>query len=104
MKDRFLFSLSRTSGFRRTLVDFCVLLRLSLARIFEFIQRGESETRRDKRLLNHCPDLEKLAAYVDGNLTREEQTLVEAHLIDCYRCREIVSLTVKSESAVRIDP
>lgn len=55
-------------------------------------------------MLNSCPELEKLAAYVDGNLAREERALVEAHLVECESCRKIVSLTVKSESAVPLEP
>ena len=55
-------------------------------------------------MLKQCPDIEKLAAYLDGDRAREEKSLVEAHLVDCDACRKTVSLSVKSESAVQIDP
>lgn len=37
----------------------------------------------------HLPD-ELLAAYLDRNLAADERTRVEAHLVDCDRCRAMV--------------
>ena len=45
-----------------------------------------------------CPDVEMLAAYVDGNLTSEERTVVEAHLTECRDYRRIVTVAVKIET------
>jgi len=37
-----------------------------------------------------CPSIEILAAYLDHGLTPEEQEVVEAHLVTCGRCREVI--------------
>ena len=47
-----------------------------------------------------CPDLEILAAYLDGKLTRDEQRVIETHLSRCSVCRRIVSLAIKTEMDV----
>ncbi len=38
-----------------------------------------------------CPELERLAAFVDGKLSGAERTELIAHLADCDACREIVA-------------
>lgn len=58
-----------------------------------FNVRGES-------LRDTCPDLETLAGYLEGDLTPDEQHLVETHLSKCSRCRKIVSLAIKTETEV----
>lgn len=47
-----------------------------------------------------CPDIEVLAAYVDENVTREEQRLVDAHLVDCERCLDVVTFVIASKVAI----
>ncbi len=37
-----------------------------------------------------CPAPEQLAAYVEGGLSEAERMMVEAHLVDCADCRDIV--------------
>jgi hypothetical protein len=38
-----------------------------------------------------CPDLETLAAFVDGRLATAERDVVVRHLADCDACREVVA-------------
>ena len=45
-----------------------------------------------------------LAAYVERTLTLAEQNFIEFHLTQCRRCRGIVSLTIKSQTAGPIAP
>jgi len=50
-----------------------------------------------------CPTEEVIAAYVNHNATAEERQLVEAHLITCDECSELVAFLVKwseSEKAI----
>src|SRR6187431_3674766 len=42
----------------------------------------------------HHPDLETLAAFADGNLSRQEQELMNAHLASCEDCLDIVEGTM----------
>lgn len=44
-----------------------------------------------------CPDLETLAAFVDGTLAVPERRQVVVHLADCERCFEVTSETMHSE-------
>lgn len=65
---------------------------------------------RDKRVSNsgngasqlptQCPTPELLAAYIDNNLTPEEQALIQAHLAKCDACRKIVELTAQGKTGV----
>jgi anti-sigma factor RsiW len=41
-----------------------------------------------------------LAAYLENNLAVETREQVEAHLVECRKCRRIVALVIKSESVV----
>jgi hypothetical protein len=51
-------------------------------------------------MAENCPELGVLAAFADGLLTAEEQSKVEAHLVRCARCLDIVSFAVQAKSAV----
>lgn len=51
-----------------------------------------------------CPAAEILAAYLDGQLTTKERTLIEDHLISCNKCRHIVSTAVKSQDSIVLPP
>lgn len=51
-----------------------------------------------------CPNTEVLAAYLDRNLTSQERSLVEKHLIACAKCRHIVAQVVKSEDSMAGSP
>jgi hypothetical protein len=53
-----------------------------------------------RRMSGNCPDPEFLAAYLGGGLTSSERELVEEHLLDCCRCRDVVSLFIESEDSV----
>jgi anti-sigma factor ChrR (cupin superfamily) len=55
---------------------------------------------RGEQLRYPCPDLQTIAAYLEGKLTRDEQLLIETHLSQCARCRKIVSLAIKTEKEV----
>ena len=46
-----------------------------------------------------CPDAEQLAAYIDGMLDPAERTQIEAHLVSCADCRDIVGDTVAAQPA-----
>jgi anti-sigma factor RsiW len=46
-----------------------------------------------------CPELESLAAYIDGALS-EQRSAMEHHLVVCQRCRHLVARIVKSQSVV----
>lgn len=43
-----------------------------------------------------CPEIEMVAAYVDHNVTDEEQRVLEAHFALCALCRRTVVLTFES--------
>lgn len=51
-----------------------------------------------------CPEIEMLAAYVDHNLTLDERCHVEAHLILCRQCRKIVVMTFKTKATIEDPP
>jgi predicted anti-sigma-YlaC factor YlaD len=57
-----------------------------------------------REIPSQCPDPEFLAAYLDGRLTPKEKTLIEKHLIDCHKCRHIVSMAIKLEKPVALTP
>ncbi len=44
-----------------------------------------------KQLTGECPDLETIAAYLDGRLTDRERARVTAHLADCEDCYALFS-------------
>jgi tetratricopeptide (TPR) repeat protein len=46
-----------------------------------------------------CPDAELLAAYIDGGLSPAERTHIEAHLVECADCRDIVGDTIAARPA-----
>ncbi len=52
-----------------------------------------------KQLAGECPDLETIAAYLDGRLTERERVRVTAHLADCEDCYALFS-----ESARVLEP
>lgn len=52
-----------------------------------------------KQLAGDCPDLETIAAYLDGRLTERERARVTAHLVDCEDCYALFS-----ESARVLEP
>lgn len=51
-------------------------------------------------LNNDCPSLESVAAYLEGKLTVHEKASVEEHFAVCRKCRKLVSLTIKTETAL----
>lgn len=51
-------------------------------------------------LANSCPQTELLAAYVDENVTQEERMLIDAHLVDCERCLDVVAFAIASKVAI----
>ena len=51
-----------------------------------------------------CPQIERLAAYADGALRANEQEEVEAHLVECKVCLDIVAFAMKAKSAVPRPP
>jgi anti-sigma factor RsiW len=57
-----------------------------------------------REIPSQCPDPGLLAVYLDGRLTPKERTFLEEHLIDCYKCRDIVSMAIKSEKPVALTP
>ena len=42
-------------------------------------------------------DAERLAAFVDGSLSREDRAAMEAHAADCARCLQLVAAMVRTE-------
>lgn len=56
-------------------------------------------------MADSCPHTELLAAYVDENVTQEERTLIDAHLVDCERCLDLVAFVIASKVATPdLDP
>jgi predicted anti-sigma-YlaC factor YlaD len=47
----------------------------------------------------HCLSPEVLATYLDRNLTLKEKAQVEAHLVLCSKCRQIISLAHRTKSS-----
>ncbi len=47
------------------------------------------------RLSGNCPSDEELAAYIDGNLDKDEADRIAEHLVSCERCHEIYSETLQ---------
>jgi hypothetical protein len=41
-----------------------------------------------------------LAAYVDENVTEKERRLIDAHLVDCERCLDVVAFVIASKVAI----
>jgi anti-sigma factor ChrR (cupin superfamily) len=58
------------------------------------------DKRDGEKLQEQCLRPEQLAAYVEGNLTWEEQPLIEHHLAECNHCRMRVEIMIKSQSEV----
>ena len=48
---------------------------------------------REEKMKNNCPDEEILASYVEGLLTENERSQMEAHLAQCDTCREEFKLS-----------
>lgn len=48
-------------------------------------------------MVDRCPEIEVLSAYLGGFLDPKEQSLVEAHLGECENCRRVVTLALRSE-------
>lgn len=44
-------------------------------------------------------DAERLAAFADGSLSREERAAAEAHAADCPRCLQLLAAMVRTEQA-----
>lgn len=38
-----------------------------------------------------CPAFEEIAAYLDGQVSRDERAALQAHFADCERCRELLA-------------
>ena len=51
-------------------------------------------------MLDQCPDLELIAAFLDGNITAEARALVEDHIGWCGFCRKLVAHVIKTEALV----
>jgi predicted anti-sigma-YlaC factor YlaD len=51
-------------------------------------------------MAERCPDTELLAAYIDNNVTIEEQVSVDAHLAQCGDCFLLVASVLASKIAV----
>ena len=51
-------------------------------------------------MLDPCPDTELLAAYVDENVTEKERRHIDAHLVDCERCLDVVAFVIASKVAI----
>jgi hypothetical protein len=50
--------------------------------------------------LSECPDENLLAAYVERSVMIRELAQLEAHLIDCRDCRDVVFLVLESKEVV----
>ncbi len=53
-----------------------------------------------QELPDECPPLEALAAYLDHKLTEERSSSVEAHLLDCRKCRKLITLTIAAADSI----
>lgn len=51
---------------------------------------------RDETVDMSCPELELLAAFVEGNVSSDERSAIESHLKQCPRCFDIVASVVES--------
>jgi anti-sigma factor RsiW len=47
-----------------------------------------------------CPEENMLGAYIEHNLLPEEQQQVEAHLVECRRCRKMIAAVIKTMGMV----
>jgi anti-sigma factor RsiW len=72
-----------------------VLVRMSNDWLISCDDKKDGENLREQ-----CLGLEQLAAYLEGKLIPEEQTIVEHHLAECSRCRKVVEIAIKSQSEV----
>jgi len=50
-------------------------------------------------LAGACPDPGLLAAFVEGNLTANEQSAVDAHIVECGRCQEALAMLADESPA-----
>ena len=41
-----------------------------------------------------CPEDEVLGAYIEHNLLPEQQQRIEAHLVECRLCRELIAAVI----------
>jgi putative zinc finger protein len=47
-------------------------------------------------MADECPSPELLCAFIDSNVTPEEQLFIENHLVRCDACLNIASSVIKS--------
>ena len=47
-----------------------------------------------------CPEDGLLGAYIENNLLPEEKRQIEAHLVECRLCRELIAAVITSMAAV----
>ncbi len=52
----------------------------------------------------HHPTPEELFAYRDGELSADQRTLIEAHVLACAKCRELINRVSGLESDLRMLP
>ena len=52
----------------------------------------------------HHPTTEELFAYRDGELSADQRTLIEAHVLACAKCRELINQVSALESDLRMLP
>jgi tetratricopeptide (TPR) repeat protein len=52
-----------------------------------------------KQITDHCPDLETIAAYLDGRLGEPERARVSEHLADCEDCYVVFSESAQTHVA-----
>lgn len=55
------------------------------------------------RVSHTCPDLEELAAFLDGRLGAEQRAAIMEHLADCAECYTLFKETVKLQAELRAD-
>lgn len=59
----------------------------------------------ETKQLAHCPEIQgNLSAYVDGEVTKSERGMVEAHLTECGACRDKLAETMRLIGAVAALP
>ena len=47
-----------------------------------------------------CPESKTLGAYIDHNLLPQQQQQMEAHLLECRLCRELIAAVIKTKATV----
>src|SRR2546423_3322904 len=51
-----------------------------------------------------CPDAETLAAYIDGELVREQRERLEEHLAGCAECTAVIAGALRFQGAAEARP